>query len=40
MNNENETVRDRLGDLERKVGQQNDEIVCLKESLNIQVFNL
>ena len=33
MENENLAVRDRLGDLERKVGQQNDEIVCLKATL-------
>ena len=33
MDNENETVRDRLADLERKVHQQNDEIVCLKATL-------
>ena len=30
---ENEAVRDRLGDLERKVHLQNDEIVCLKATL-------
>ena len=34
MNNENDAVRDRLGDLERKVEQQNDEIVCLKATLS------
>ena len=33
MNNENGVVRDRLGDLERRVGQQNDEILCLKATL-------
>ena len=33
METENEAVRDRLGDLERKVHRQNDEIVCLKATL-------
>ena len=33
VENENEAVRDRLGDLERKVHLQNDEIVCLKATL-------
>lgn len=33
VENENEAVRDRLGDLERKVHMQNDEIVCLKATL-------
>ena len=33
VENENEAVRDRLGDLERKVHRQNDEIVCLKATL-------
>ena len=33
VEHENEAVRDRLGDLERKVHMQNDEIVCLKATL-------
>ena len=33
VEHENEAVRDRLGDLERKVHIQNDEIVCLKATL-------
>ena len=33
MENENEALRDRLADLEKKVHQQNDEIVCLKATL-------
>ena len=33
MENENDAVRDRLADLEKKVHQQNDEIVCLKATL-------
>ena len=33
MDNENQAVRERLGHLERKVGLQNDEIVCLKATL-------
>ena len=33
LDNENQAVRDRLGDLERKVGLQNDEILCLKATL-------
>ena len=33
LENENQAVRDRLGDLERKVGLQNDEILCLKATL-------
>ena len=33
MDNENDAVRDRLSDLERKVHQQNDEIVCLKATI-------
>ena len=33
IENENEALRDRLADLEKKVHQQNDEIVCLKATL-------
>ena len=33
IENENEAVRDRLADLEKKVHLQNDEIVCLKATL-------
>lgn len=33
IDNENDAVRDRLSDLEKKVHLQNDEIVCLKATL-------
>ena len=33
VENENETLRDRLSDLEKRVHDQNDEITCLKATL-------
>ena len=33
VDNENETLRDRVSDLEKKVHDQNDEITCLRATL-------
>ena len=33
VENENETLRDRVADLEKKVHDQNDEITCLRATL-------
>ena len=33
IENENETLRDRVGDLEKRVHDQNDEITCLRATL-------
>jgi microtubule-associated protein-like 1/2 len=33
VENENETLRDRVSDLEKKVHDQNDEITCLRATL-------
>ena len=33
VENENETLRDRVGDLEKRVHDQNDEITCLRATL-------
>ena len=34
LNHENEEIRDRVAVLERKVQQQEDEIICLKSALS------
>ena len=33
VENENETLRDRVSDLEKRVHDQNDEITCLRATL-------
>lgn len=33
LENENETLRERVGDLEKKVYEQRDEILCLRATL-------
>ena len=33
VENENETMRDRVSDLEKRVHDQNDEITCLRATL-------
>ena len=33
VENENETLRDRVHDLEKRVHDQNDEITCLRATL-------
>ncbi|KAG0700300.1 Echinoderm microtubule-associated protein-like 1 [Chionoecetes opilio] len=33
LENENHSLRDRMGDLEKKVHEQNDEIMCLRSTL-------
>ena len=33
IENENHSLRDRVGDLEKKVHEQNDEIMCLRSTL-------
>lgn len=33
LENENETLRERVGDLEKKVYEQRDEILCLRATV-------